>query len=343
MADPAAHGLRTRRAGRDARGLDEARGRARSMMRRMAQARAAWPSRRRRCSANRRCGTRASRCCTGATSPAARCTASTRAAASHDHWDFDTEPACCAPLLDGGLLLAMRDGLWRFDPRQRPARALRRAALRPGARALQRRQGRPAGPLLGRHDLRAARRRRRPRCTAARDGAAERMADGITVSNGLAWSPDGRTMYWSDTQAHTRLRASTSTRRAARCRRPARVRAAFPPSSAGQALATYGGRPDGAAVDAEGCYWVAMFEGAAPAAPVARRRAAARAARCRCAARRCRASAAPTCSTLYVTTARENRPADELASSRWPAACCAARRRAGAAGQLRAMSRSARR
>ena len=29
------------------------------------------------------------------------------------------------------------------------------------------------------------------------------MDDPITVSNGLAWSPNGRTMYWSDTKAHT--------------------------------------------------------------------------------------------------------------------------------------------
>src|SRR5690606_31802212 len=32
------------------------------------------------------------------------------------HWEFDCEPGSCAPCLDGTLLLAMRDGLWRFDP-----------------------------------------------------------------------------------------------------------------------------------------------------------------------------------------------------------------------------------
>ena len=32
------------------------------------------------------------------------------------HWNFETEVASCAPMQGGALLLAMRDGLWRFDP-----------------------------------------------------------------------------------------------------------------------------------------------------------------------------------------------------------------------------------
>ncbi|HJW10514.1 MAG TPA: SMP-30/gluconolactonase/LRE family protein, partial [Albitalea sp.] len=31
------------------------------------------------------------------------------------HWEFESEPASCAPHLAGGLVIAMRDGLWRFD------------------------------------------------------------------------------------------------------------------------------------------------------------------------------------------------------------------------------------
>jgi sugar lactone lactonase YvrE len=33
------------------------------------------------------------------------------------HWPCDTEPASIAPHLAGGLVVAMRDGLWRFDTR----------------------------------------------------------------------------------------------------------------------------------------------------------------------------------------------------------------------------------
>ena len=33
-------------------------------------------------------------------------------------------------------------------------------------------------------------------------GRLDRVAGDVTVSNGLAWSPDGRTLYWSDTSSH---------------------------------------------------------------------------------------------------------------------------------------------
>ncbi|HRD85814.1 MAG TPA: SMP-30/gluconolactonase/LRE family protein, partial [Rubrivivax sp.] len=78
----------------------------------------------------------------------------------------------------------------------------------------------------------------------------------------------------------------------------------------------YGGRPDGAAVDSEGAYWVAMFEGArllrlspggrvlqAVELPV------------RCPTMPC--FGGPDLRTLFVTTARDKRPPEELARQPW--------------------------
>ena len=95
--------------------------------------------------------------------------------------------------------------------------------------------------------------------------------------------------------------------------------AEFPLKEPGQDLSTYGGRPDGAAVDAEGAYWCAMFEGQrllrlAPdgrllqALPLP----------VRCPTMPC--FGGPDLRTLYVTSARHNRPADELAAQ--PLAGC---------------------
>ena len=74
---------------------------------------------------------------------------------------------------------------------------------------------------------------------------------------------------------------------------------------------TYGGRPDGAAVDAEGNYWVAMFEGARvlklspEGVQLAEYRVPAQ-----CPTMPCFGGA--DLKTLYVTTASHGRPAAEM-------------------------------
>lgn len=79
---------------------------------------------------------------------------------------------------------------------------------------------------------------------------------GMTVSNGLAFSPDGTQMYHADTTSHRIDRydfdgASGSVSNVHR----------FQQFSTDKAAPDYRGRPDGAAVDSEGCYWSAMIEG----------------------------------------------------------------------------------
>jgi sugar lactone lactonase YvrE len=92
----------------------------------------------------------------------------------------------------------------------------------------------------------------------------QRKAGNATVANGLAWSPDARTLYWADTPQHTIFAWDYDLATSAMAQR--RVFKQFAPKPAGwQPFAPdnggYLGRPDGASVDTQGNYWVAMYEG----------------------------------------------------------------------------------
>jgi sugar lactone lactonase YvrE len=236
---------------------------------------------------------------------------------AHTRWPFDTDVACCAPLMDGGLLLALRSGLVRFDPATGRHRTL--LARPPYDPASERFNDGKVDPQ-GRFWVGTIYEPRDPPNAALyrwAGGTLDRMAEGVTVSNGLAWSPDARTMYWSDTKAHVTYALDFEASTGGITNRRAFAR--FPAKTPAQDLATYGGRPDGAAVDAEAHYWVAMFEGKrvlrlSPDGQVVREIALP----VRCPTMPCFGGA--DLKTLYVTTARENRPADELA--REPLAGC---------------------
>ena len=235
------------------------------------------------------------------------------ASASHAQWAFDCEPCSAAPLLGGQLLLAMRDGLWRFDPATGDRHALAPPPYEP---ARERFNDGKADPQ-GRFWVGTIYEPREPALAALyrwAGGRLDKMAGEVTVSNGLAWSPDGRTLYWSDTKAHTIYALDMDPADGSLSRR--RVFASFAPKVPGEPLAGYGGRPDGAAVDSEGCYWSAMFEGQrllrlspegqvlqAVPLPV------------RCPTMPCFGGA--DLKTLYVTTSRENRPPEELVAQPW--------------------------
>jgi sugar lactone lactonase YvrE len=81
------------------------------------------------------------------------------------------------------------------------------------------------------------------------------MGKRVTVSNGVAFSPDYRTLYHADTTAH-RITAYDFDL-AAGTIGAGRVLRQFSTDK----TSNYGGRPDGAAVDSEGAYWCAMMEG----------------------------------------------------------------------------------
>ena len=230
-----------------------------------------------------------------------------------DVWDFDSEPSAVAPMPDGGLLLALRSGLWRFDPASGARRKLADAPYKPAAQRFNDGKcdargrfwvGTMCEPLLPARGAMHCYSRQK----------LEQRFDGMSISNGLAWSPDGRTMYWADTLTNIVQAFDFDPDSGELSRR--REFARFPLDHAAD---DWLGRPDGAAVDREGCYWLAMYEGQrvlrlSPQGeileqvhlPV-----------------RCPTMPAfggADLKTLYVTTAHEQRPAAELAAQ--PLAGC---------------------
>jgi len=130
---------------------------------------------------------------------------------------------------------------------------------------------------------------------------------GMTNSNGLAWTPDGRTMFHADTTSHRIDRHDFDAANGSVAN--GRNLVTF---STDKNAADYGGRPDGATVDAEGNYWVAMFEGGrllklSPSGELLRE--VQLPLRCPTAV----AFGGADLRTLYVTSASHGRSADELA------------------------------
>ncbi|HET8815166.1 MAG TPA: SMP-30/gluconolactonase/LRE family protein [Solirubrobacterales bacterium] len=153
----------------------------------------------------------------------------------------------------------------------------------------------------------------------APDGGVERAVSGLTISNGLGWSPDGELLYHVDSTSHRidlfdfdPAGSSLSGRRPFVSVDPAN------------------GMPDGLAIDAEGGVWVCLFGGgelrryapdgeldAAIRLPVAKPT--------------CPAFGGPGLETLFVTTARHGRTPSQLRGE--PAAGAVLALRPGVAGQ----------
>jgi L-arabinonolactonase len=72
----------------------------------------------------------------------------------------------------------------------------------------------------------------------------------IVVPNGLAWSPEGESMYFADTRRHVIYAFDYDLDEGTPHNRRVFVD-----------LSSYEGLPDGATVDSEGCLWSAMFSG----------------------------------------------------------------------------------
>jgi sugar lactone lactonase YvrE len=166
------------------------------------------------------------------------------------HWPMPERVGAIVPCSDGRLLVALARGIFDFEPES-------------GTLQLRARSDHPSKLVL--HEGKCDRQGRfwigtintaYPEETGG--GCFSRLDGGTlvpllfdcTVSNGLAWSPDGQTMY----------RACSISRRI--MAHPYDCATGTPGEERLFAkIADADGMPDGATVDEEGCYWLALFMG----------------------------------------------------------------------------------
>ncbi|QEU90609.1 SMP-30/gluconolactonase/LRE family protein [Streptomyces kanamyceticus] len=152
------------------------------------------------------------------------------------------------PRAGGGLVVNLRDGVGLYGPGGSsfgwlvrdpvPGRRGNDAAVAPDGAlwaGTMRYDEAPGGGSLAR---------------VAPDGTVTEQSGEVSVSNGTGWSPDGRLMYYVDSPTR-RIDVFDYEGQHALNRRP------FAHIEAGA------GFPDGLTVDAEGCVWVALWDGAA--------------------------------------------------------------------------------
>lgn len=172
----------------------------------------------------------------------------------HRSWPLPSEPGCISRTSDGRILVAMRHGLAFLDTTSGELAPLADAPYDPALMRFN--DGRCDG--MGRFWAGTA---YDPRDKALGSlycierGVVTDMQKPVTVSNGVAFSVDNRTLYHADTSAH-RINAYAYDLQTGTLGAP-RLFKEF----SNVKDDSYGGRPDGAAVDSEDAYWCAMYEG----------------------------------------------------------------------------------
>jgi sugar lactone lactonase YvrE len=166
-------------------------------------------------------------------------------------WAAPEQPGFLAPLRGGGFIVGLKTGLQRFDPAtsefvhlvtvepNRPANRLNDGSVSPEGElwfgSMHDPEAEPTGAL---YRLNA-------------DGRCVCLDEGYVITNGPAFSPDGRTFYHTDTtkrtvyafdrpDPHTLLNKRIFVR-----------------------VEDGAGHPDGTTVDQEGCVWIALWGGSA--------------------------------------------------------------------------------
>ena len=178
----------------------------------------------------------------------------------NERWPMPCEPGCIALAASGGLVAALRDGFYRFYPAETRLQKIADAPY--DARQMRFNDGRC--DAAGRFWAGAMFEPRTAELASVyclergklRNGWGPDEERGVKVSNGMAFSADNRHVFQSDTPNHViyqfafDVATGTVSERREFARRPDNC-----------TDANYGGRPDGAAIDIDGNYWSAQYEG----------------------------------------------------------------------------------
>ncbi len=164
-----------------------------------------------------------------------------------ERWDMPEALGAIGLCPNGQVVAGLRSGVFLYDLDRRKLELLVRPEPdRPQNRLNDGKVGPDGAFWIGSMDDRADKTAVAALYRVTADGGCTRMVEGLTVSNGLGWTPDGRTMFHSDSRQtwicawdFDPATGAMSNRREIRRMRDDE------------------GRPDGAAVDAEGCYWSA--------------------------------------------------------------------------------------
>ena len=189
-------------------------------------------------------------------------------------WEMPSEPGCIAPAARGGLVIALRHGIFRATEWRRPLQHL--ATLDYDPATMRANDGKC--DALGRFWIGTLDETKTVHnaalysldCRGGKRPLVERKVGDATfpatTGNGLGWSPDARTLYWTDTHRHTVHAWDFDLQNNVLSQHRTFAQFApkpqdWTPTDLSPNNGGYRGRPDGAAVDVQGNYYAAMFEG----------------------------------------------------------------------------------
>ena len=155
-----------------------------------------------------------------------------------------------APSAGGGLIIAGRNGFALYDPHGSSFERIADPEDKAAENILNDGRCDSRGRFWA-GSMTKTMRRASGRLYRVARGHVDALDDGIWVSNGVAWSPDDKTMYFADSHVHTIFAYDYDIATGAIGRRRGFADTRDRP-----------GVPDGASADADGFLWVAMFDGA---------------------------------------------------------------------------------